>query len=58
VCAMPPAIHSTMTASAVGTSVWAASARRGKPAASADNVAALAVARKSRRVSALTQFTI
>jgi hypothetical protein len=49
-----------MTASAVGTSVSAADAstRRGKPAASADNVAALAVARKSRLVSALTQFTI
>ena len=50
---MPPAIHSTMTASAVGTSVSApcADTARGKPAASADSVAALAVARKSRLVS-------
>src|ERR1043166_676887 len=48
---MPPAIHSTMTVSAVGLIFSSVSARssRGKPAASAESVAALAVLRKSLR---------
>src|SRR5678815_523763 len=54
VCAMPPPIQSTMTVSAVGLifgSPFDSSARscRGKDAANAERVAALAVFRKSRR---------
>ena len=49
---MPPPIHRTMTVSAVGViaSVFWARIARGNPAASADSVAALARAKKSRRV--------
>jgi hypothetical protein len=50
---MPPAIHSTMTVSAVGAIFAAIPPRRGPaartPAAIAPSVAALAVFRKSRR---------
>jgi hypothetical protein len=49
---MPLAIQRTMTVSAVGlifSSGSAARIWRGKPAANADSVAALAVLRKSRR---------
>src|SRR6185436_5876246 len=58
VCAIPPAIQSTMTASAVGLRLWlgsgavagpSARTMRGYPAASAPSVAADAVLRNSRR---------
>src|SRR5205814_7323254 len=51
VWAMPPAIQRTITVSAVGVIFSSFSARswRGKPAASAESVAALAVFKKSRR---------
>jgi len=52
---MPPAIHSTITRSAVGVIFSAGSlarSPRGAPAASAASVAADAVFRKSRRVRA------
>jgi hypothetical protein len=57
---MPPPIQSTMTVSAVALSfstsgfASAENTARGKPAASAESVAALAVFRKSRR----DQFSI
>jgi hypothetical protein len=51
---MPPPIQSTITQSAVAFSLgraWMApDARRGAPAASAPNVAALTECKKSRRV--------
>src|SRR5688572_21652381 len=53
VCAIPPAIHRTMTVSHVGliASFGSSTAQsgRGSPAASAASVAALAVFKKSRR---------
>src|SRR5438105_9651288 len=58
VWAMPPAIHNTITVSAVGLifSSGSAVSWRGKPAAKAESVVALAVFIKSRRFHWLHVF--